>query len=77
MKNKYFIVVFLYISIFNAYSQTDYKEVYNNAIDNINKENYYEAIKLLQSIQDKNDYMIFYNLGYCYYQLENDELTQN
>jgi Tfp pilus assembly protein PilF len=59
-----------------VYAETGNEAVYEEAINNIENENFVEAIKLLQSIQDSGDYLLFFNLGYCYYQLENDEQAQ-
>jgi len=76
MKNKYFMVIILSFLVLNIYAQIDYDNVYNEAIENIENKNYIEAIRLLQSIQDSGDYLLFFNLGHCYFQLENDELAQ-
>jgi tetratricopeptide (TPR) repeat protein len=66
-------MIFSFITI---YAQTDYDGIYEEATNRINEENYFEAIKLLQLIQDTDNYMVFYSLGYCYYFIENDALAQ-
>ena len=78
MKHKLFTVFILSFLFLNAFAQTDYKTVYDKAMNYIDKENYQEAIRLLHSIEDKGTHELFFNLGYCYYHLgEIDKATDN
>jgi tetratricopeptide (TPR) repeat protein len=76
MKKEFLVIFLLNFCFIDVFSQSDYNSIYDKAIENINIENYNEGIRLLQSIEDRGDFMLFYNLGYCHYFLENDELAQ-
>ena len=69
MKNKLFTVCILNLLFLNAFAQTDYETIYDEAMNHIFEENYQEAIRLLESIQDKGEHELFFNLGSCYYHL--------
>lgn len=51
-------------------------EVYEQAVREIETENFSRAIELLKSIQHTDDYMVFHYLGVAHYFLDNDESAQ-
>jgi tetratricopeptide (TPR) repeat protein len=74
-KKGLLLLLLLSIATISSNAQTD--QIYNKALENIDDENYDEAIELLKSIEDTNDYLVFYWLGYCYYFNEDDTLAQH
>jgi tetratricopeptide (TPR) repeat protein len=75
MKLSFFAVLF-YVALSNVYAQINHNEVYNNALERIKNKEYLEAINLLRLIENDENHLVHYNIGYCYYFLENDELAQ-
>jgi tetratricopeptide (TPR) repeat protein len=76
MKLSFFVILF-YTVFSNVYAQINPIEVYNDALERISNEEYLEAINLLRLIENDKNHLVYYNLGYCYYVLENDELAQH
>jgi tetratricopeptide (TPR) repeat protein len=77
MKNLFFMAILFSLFLTNVYTQTDSNDVYVKAIEKIDNKEYVEAIDLLRSIEYTESHLVYYNIGYCYYFLENDEIAQN
>ncbi|MDR2708921.1 MAG: tetratricopeptide repeat protein [Elusimicrobiota bacterium] len=78
MRKLFFVVIVIVLNLLfiNVCAQVNPNAIYKNAIEEINNKQYSDAIELLRSIENTENYLVYFNIGYCYYHLKNDKLAQ-
>ena len=74
MKLLFYVIIFILSTNINAQINKD--DTFNEAIKKIDNKDYIEAINLLKLLDNNENHLVYYYMGYCYYTLENDELAQ-
>ncbi|QQO09930.1 tetratricopeptide repeat protein [Breznakiella homolactica] len=74
-----FTLVFSLFLTFTVLSMDNENSIYEEALEKIKEEKLEQAIELFLSIEDQNtdNYQYYYDLGYCYYRLEDDITAQD
>ena len=71
-----FILIIFFTVFSGVYAQIESNETFIKAMEKIDNREYAEAVILLRSIEEPADYLVCFNIGYCHYFMEEDDLAQ-
>lgn len=75
MRFLFKVIIFILLSA-NIYAQTDTNDTLKDAIKKIENKEFAEALKMLKLLENTDNYLVYHNIGFCYYFLEDDESAQ-
>ncbi len=78
MKSKLLILLTVFVFISGVWAETNDSQIYESAREKIKLKEFDEALDLLSSIENENhdNYKYYYDIGYCFFQIEDDENAQ-